>query len=337
MTASRSVPAPTPAPALSVERLSCRIDTPRGTARLLQDVDFSLARGRTLGIVGESGAGKSMLIKALLGIAPRAATVEGDVTLAGVALGPLSESARRRHIGRRVGIVFQNPMTSLNPFVRVGRQLTEASRLHLKLTKRQAKALAVDLIASVGIADAAECFDQYPHQFSGGMKQRLMIAAALTCEPDLLIADEATTALDVTVQKEILDLLQRIQRERGMAMILVTHDLGIVAGRTDEVAVMYAGRIVEHGTTAAVFRPRHRYTEALLAAMPRMDLPMHARLATISGRPPDLIQPIAGCAFAPRCGIASPHCTGALPPAWAADPDGHRYSCHHPADAEATA
>jgi peptide/nickel transport system ATP-binding protein len=324
------------APALDVTNLSCRIETPRGPAHLLQDVGFTLERGRTLGIVGESGAGKSMLIKALLGIAPRAAKVDGRVFLAGQDLSVLAERERRRQIGCQVGIVFQNPMTSLNPFVRVGRQLSEASRLHLKLTKRQAKALATDLIASVGIADAAECYDQFPHQFSGGMKQRLMIAAALTCEPALLIADEATTALDVTVQKEILDLLQRIQRERGMAMILVTHDLGIVAGRTDEVAVMYAGRMVERGATPEVFRPRHRYTEALLAAMPRMDLPAHARLSTISGRPPDLTLPIAGCAFAPRCGHASPLCASERP-ATRTDAGGHSHACHHPAMTEVPA
>lgn len=323
--------------ALEVKRLSLSIPGPKGTACLLQDVSFTLARGETLGVVGESGAGKSMLIKALLGIAPRAAEVVGGVMLAGTNLDLLSEGERRRHIGRHVGIVFQNPMTSLNPFVRVGRQLSEASRLHLKLTKRQARTLAVDLIASVGIPDAAECYDQFPHQFSGGMKQRLMIAAALTCEPDLLIADEATTALDVTVQKEILDLLQRIQRERGMAMILVTHDLGIVAGRTDAVAVMYAGRMVERGPTAAVFRPRHRYTEALLAAMPRMDLPPHARLATIPGRPPDLTKAIAGCAFAPRCGKAAAICGEQLPLARPAGEDGHRFACHDPANAEASA
>jgi peptide/nickel transport system ATP-binding protein len=320
--------------ALEVKRLSLSIPAPTGTAFLLQDVSFTLARGQTLGVVGESGAGKSMLIKALLGIAPRAADVIGGVMLAGTNLDLLTERERRRHIGQHVGIVFQNPMTSLNPFVRVGRQLSEASRLHLKLTKRQAKALAVDLIASVGIPDAAECYDQFPHQFSGGMKQRLMIAAALTCEPDLLIADEATTALDVTVQKEILDLLQRIQRQRGMAMILVTHDLGIVAGRTDEVAVMYAGRMVERGPTASVFRPRHRYTEALLAAMPRMDLPAHARLSTIPGRPPDLTRPIAGCAFAPRCGKAGPLCLEEVPLSQDTDIDGHRFACHHPAERE---
>jgi peptide/nickel transport system ATP-binding protein len=329
--------APTLAPidvapaALAVAGLGCSIATPRGDAELLRDVGFTLARGRTLGIVGESGAGKSMLIKAVLGIAPRAARVTGAVQLAGTRLDTLPERERRRQIGRRVGIVFQNPMTSLNPFVRVGRQLSEASRLHLKLTERQARSLVVDLIASVGIADAAACYDQFPHQFSGGMKQRLMIAAALTCEPDLLIADEATTALDVTVQKEILDLLQRIQRERGMAMILVTHDLGIVAGRTDEVAVMYAGRIVECGPTVAVFRPRHRYTEALLAAMPRMDLPAHARLATIPGRPPDLTQPIAGCAFASRCHAPLPICATQLPAERTARGGTHRYACHNPA------
>ena len=242
------------------------------------------------------------------------------------------ESERRRLVGRRVGIVFQNPMTSLNPFVRVGRQIDEASRYHFGLSKAEGSD-AGDRPPGKGRhpGSAEECYDQYPHQFSGGMKQRIMIATALACEPDLLIADEATTALDVTVQKDILDLLQTIQHERRMSMILVTHNLGIVAGRTDEVAVMYGGRIVERGPTEALFRdPRHRYTEALLSAMPRMDQPAHTPLRTIPGRPPDSCARSRAARSRHRCSAAEPRCTEAMPPEVATGDPRHRFACHVP-------
>ncbi|CAN5343214.1 ABC transporter ATP-binding protein [soil metagenome] len=322
---------PTSERVLDVEGLSCDFMLPRGVARVLRDVSLSLDKATTLGVVGESGAGKSMLVKAILGIAPRAARVTGKVSLDGLDLASLNESERRKLVGRRVGIVFQNPMTSLNPFKRVGRQVAEASRYHLGLSKAQGRTLAIELLATVGLPDPAECYDQYPHQFSGGMKQRIMIATALACEPDLLIADEATTALDVTVQKEILDLLQTIQQKRRMSMILVTHNLGIVAGRTDEVAVMYGGRIVEQGPTEALFRdPRHRYTEALLSAMPRVDQPAHVKLRTIPGRPPDLLLPIPGCPFAPRCSATQPRCIESMPPVTTLADGRHRFACYVP-------
>jgi peptide/nickel transport system ATP-binding protein len=259
--------------------------------------------------------------------------VSGGVRFDGTDLGTLREKERRRLLGRRVGIVFQNPMTSLNPVVRVGRQIEEASRYHFGLGKRQARAAAIELLGAVGIPDPEDCYTQYPHQFSGGMKQRIMIATALACKPDLLIADEATTALDVTVQKTILDLLQTIQHERSMAMILVTHNLGIVAGRTDEVAVMYGGRIVERAPTRTLFDdPRHRYTEALLSAIPRTDQPAHTKLRVIPGRPPEFLRPIPGCPFAPRCSARVAVCDEAMPASTLTEDLRHTYACHVPVD-----
>lgn len=318
-------------PLLSVEGLSCTIRTPQGRLKVLQDVSFDLDRSTSLGIVGESGAGKSMLIKSIMGIAPRAAATTGRVRLNGTDLGQLPEARKRLFLGQRVGMVFQNPMTSLNPFVQIGRQVQEASRLHLKLSKSDARKLAIDLLRTVGIPDAEDCYRGFPHQFSGGMKQRIMIATALACKPGLLIADEATTALDVTVQKEILDLLQSLQQSRRMSMILVTHNLGIVAGRTDEVVVLYGGRVVERGRTERLFRaPRHRYTAALLSAIPRMDQPPHTRLHTIPGRPPDLSNPEPGCPFASRCTVAVEQCRQAMPPLTRSADSDHYFACHVP-------
>jgi len=319
------------APLLDVEDLSCDIDTPVGVARVLRNVSLRLAQGRTLGLVGESGSGKSMLIKSILDLAPRAARVTGRVMFEGVELTGMRAAERRKFVGRRVGVVLQNPMTSLNPVVHVGRQIEESARYHLKLSKAQAREVAIDLMARVGLPDPRDSYSHYPHQFSGGMKQRVTIAAALACEPDLLIADEATTALDVTVQKDILDLLQMIQEERRMSMILVTHNLGIVAGRTDEVAVMYGGRIVETARTNALFRsPRHRYTDALLAAMPRADHAAHTTLRTIAGQPPDPLQPLAGCPFAPRCPVAEARCADSMPPTTFEAADARAFACYVP-------
>jgi len=318
-------------PMLDVENLSCEFHSEAGVARVLNHVNLTIEKGRTIGIVGESGSGKSMLMKAILGIAPHTARVTGTIKFDGQDLSTLKEGDRRKLLGRRVGIVFQNPMTSLNPVVRVGRQVEEANRYHFHTSKKDARRLAIDLLAAVGLPDPEECYRQYPHQFSGGMKQRIMIATALACQPELLIADEATTALDVTVQQTILDLLANIQRERGMSMILVTHNLGIVAGRTDETAVMYGGRIVERGPTEALFRdPRHRYTEALISAIPRTDQPAHTKLRVIPGRPPEVIRAVAGCPFAPRCVVAEPRCHDTDPPLSAGSRDGHTYACYVP-------
>lgn len=320
-----------PKPVLSCTDMTCGMDTARGPVQILQNITFSLGSNRSLGIVGESGAGKSMLIKAIMGIAPRSLKTNGRIELNGQDLSGLPPARRAKLVGRKVGIVFQNPMTSLNPFVRIGRQIEEAGRIHLGLGKMEAQARAIELLSLAGIPDPADCYGYYPHQFSGGMKQRIMIAAALICQPDLLIADEATTALDVTVQKEVLDLLQVIQSERQMSMILVSHNLGVVAGRTDEVLVLYGGNVVEHGPTAEVFRnPRHRYTEALLSAMPAMNQPAHTRLRTIAGQPPDLASRPAGCPFAPRCTSAQAKCHETMPAVNTGAHPAHRFACHFP-------
>ena len=318
-------------PVLSCTAMTCELDSASGPLQILQDINFSIHRRRALGIVGESGAGKSMLVKAIMGIAPRGLRIRGRIELDGRDLSSLRPKARQVLIGQKVGIVFQNPMTSLNPFVKIGRQIEEASRLHLGLGREEARRRAIELLSFVGIADPEDCYSYYPHQFSGGMKQRIMIAAALMCQPDLLIADEATTALDVTVQKEVLDLLQTIQAERQMSMILVSHNLGVVAGRTDEILVLYGGSVAEYGPTAEVFRnPRHRYTEALLSAMPHMDRPAHARLRTIPGQPPNLTSRSKGCPFAPRCPSAQAKCHDVMPAMTTGLDAGHRFACHFP-------
>lgn len=318
-------------PILSCAEMSCELDSVSGPLKILQDVNFTVGTRRVLGIVGESGAGKSMLIKATMGIAPRGLRINGRIELDGVDLSSLGQKQRLRLIGRKVGIVFQNPMTSLNPFVPIGRQVEEAGRVHLGLGPEEARERAVELLSVVGLPDPDDCYRYYQHQFSGGMKQRIMIAAALVCQPDLLIADEATTALDVTVQKEVLDLLQSLQEERQMSMILVSHNLGVVAGRTDEILVLYGGRVVECGPTADVFRnPRHRYTEALLSAMPQMDQPTHTRLRTIPGQPPSLVRQPVGCPFSPRCAAAQSICHRSMPAMTTEAGGTHHFACHFP-------
>ncbi|MBE3637260.1 ABC transporter ATP-binding protein [Mangrovicoccus algicola] len=315
---------------LDIAGLSLSLPSPAGDLQILNDITLRLERGRTLGIVGESGAGKSMLIRAILGLASRRARITGAVRLDGQHLGALRERDRRRYLGARVGVVFQNPTAALNAYQRVGPQVSESARVHRGLTKMQARELAISLLDRVGIPDAASCHDRFPHEFSGGMKQRIMIASALAVEPDLLIADEATTALDVTVQKEILDLLQILQQETGMAMIQVTHNLGVVAGRTDEVAVMYGGRLAETGPTPQVFAAaRHQYTAQLLAAVPSLDSPPDRDLRSIPGQPPDRLIGITGCPFAPRCHAADAPCADRMP-VLRRDPAGHGAACHHP-------
>ena len=316
---------------LSCDNLSCDLHTENVTLKVLHNISFKIRTRTSLGIVGESGAGKSILIKAIMGITPGGMRVDGDIRFAGEHLQAQSLKQRRSLLGRKVGMVFQNPMTSLNPYVRIGRQISEASRLYLKLSKADARKRAIELLRVVGIPDPEDCFNYFPHHFSGGMKQRIMIAAALSCEPELLIADEATTALDVTVQKEVLDLLQLLQHERHMSMILVSHNLGVVAGRTDELLVLYGGSVVEYGPTSEVFRnPRHRYTEALLSAMPAMDQPAHSRLRTIPGQPPNLAERPAGCPFAPRCAAAEAKCHEVMPELSVGVNPEHRFACHYP-------
>ena len=318
-------------PLLAVEQLSVDLPTPRGPLRAVDEVDLELEGGRTLGIVGESGSGKTMLSRAILQLMPRRARIGGRVLFDGRDLTRLDAEALRRLRGRSIAVVFQDPMTSLNPVLTIGRQIAETLREHLEIDASAAATRAIELLAEVGIPAPEQRLRQYPHQLSGGMRQRVAIAIALSCEPRLLIADEPTTALDVTVQAQILDLLDRERQRRDMAMILITHDLGIVAGRTDEVAVMYAGRIVERAPTARLFKAMCMpYTEALLAAIPKLDAPPHTPLAVISGRPPDPTQPFRGCAFAPRCRYRAERCADQRPSLIPADPSGHRYACWHP-------
>jgi peptide/nickel transport system ATP-binding protein len=315
---------------LAVEGLSVDLPTGRGVLRAVDGVDLTLSAGRTLGIAGESGSGKTMLSRAILGLLPRRARLGGRVRFDGHDLTNLDAGALRRLRGRSLAVVFQDPMTSLNPVLTIGLQITETLHAHLGMTGAAARKRAAELLAAVGIAEPEQRLRQYPHQLSGGMRQRAVIAMALSCEPKLLIADEPTTALDVTIQAQILDLLAREQRRRHMAMILITHDLGVLAGRTDDIAIMYAGRLVERAPTALLFsRMRMPYTEALLAAIPKLDAPPHTPLATVSGRPPDPTRRIVGCAFAPRCKYAVERCRFEAPPLSGSEPD-HRYACWLP-------
>jgi oligopeptide/dipeptide ABC transporter ATP-binding protein len=318
-------------PLLQVDDLRCHLPTRRGLLRAVDGVTLTLERGQTLGIAGESGSGKSMLVRTIMGIAPRSAEISGAVHFDGVDLRALPADKARTYLGRHIAMVFQDPMTALNPVVRVERHLTEGPRHHLGLSRAAARAKAVELLEQVGIPEPRRRLRQYPHQLSGGMRQRVTIAMALACDPELLIADEATTALDVTVQKQVLDLLQRIQRERNMAVIMVSHDLGVLAGRTDRIAVMYGGQVVEEAPTAALFaRHRHQYTRAMLSAIPDMARPRHSLLHTIPGAPPDPVAIGPGCRFAPRCAAVLPRCRTEAPGLRPADDTGHRYACFAP-------
>ena len=318
-------------PLLSVERMCVDLVTRRGVLRAVDQVDLTLAAGRTLGVAGESGSGKTMLSRAVLQLLPRNARQQGRVLFDGRDLATLGARELRRLRGRSIAVVFQDPMTSLNPVLTIGQQLVEMLAAHLGMSGEAARRRGTELLAAVGIAEPEHRLRQYPHQLSGGMRQRAVIAMALSCEPKLLIADEPTTALDVTVQAQILDLLAREQRRRSMAMILITHDLGVLAGRTDEVAVMYAGRVVERAPTALLLRRmRMPYTQALVAAIPKLDLAPHTRLATVPGRPPDPTRRTAGCAFAARCRYVAERCRLEQPPLSPPDETGHRYACWMP-------
>ena len=303
-------------PLLRVRNLSTGFETPRGLLWAVDGVSFDLDQGRTMGVVGESGSGKSVLVRTVMNLLPANAVVpdDGEVMFRGRNVRDLDAIEERHFWGTEMAMVFQDPMTSLNPVKRIGRQLTESIRFHLGLDDDAATERALELMNQVGIPEPKKRLRQYPHELSGGMRQRVVIAIALSCSPKLLIADEPTTALDVTVQRQILDLLGRIQRETDMAMILITHDLGVVASYTDEIAVMYGGQIVEHAATSDLFEDlAHPYTEALLASIPRIDLPSHSRLQAISGRPPDMVAPPPGCRFAPRCAYRTDECEAAIP------------------------
>ena len=320
---------------LSVENAAVDLPTRQGNLRAVDLVDLTLGAGKTLGIVGESGCGKTMLSRAILQLLPKKAKQSGRVVFDGNDLMHCNQQTLRRLRARSIAAVFQDPLTSLNPVLTIGTQLIETLQEHLHLDSTAAKKRSVELLTAVGIPAPEKRLRQYPHQLSGGMRQRVAISIALSCEPKLLIADEPTTALDVTIQAQILDLLAREQRRRHMAMILITHDLGIVAGRTDEVAVMYAGRIVERAPTPVLFKRMHMpYTEALLAAIPKMDAAPHTRLPAISGRPPDPTRPLKGCSFAPRCRYAVDSCHRQKPNLQDAEIPLHQYACFHPINIE---
>ncbi|HEY6474696.1 MAG TPA: ABC transporter ATP-binding protein [Acidimicrobiales bacterium] len=316
---------------LEVEHLNVSFATSRGQLQAVQDVSFNLAQGKTIGIVGESGSGKTVLSRAIMGLLPRASTTQtGSVRYDTQEILNAPFDELRELWSTHIAMVFQDPMTSLNPVQKIGRQIMEPLRIHLKLPKDEAKETVMSLLMQVGIPSPVERYDAYPDQLSGGMRQRVMIAIALACAPRLLMADEPTTGLDVTVQAQILDLLSQLQREREMAMILVTHDLGVVATRTDDILVMYAGNIVEKAPTDVLFKSMAMpYTEALLKSTPRIANASHTRLTAIEGRPPDLLHPPAGCPFSPRCPYAQDKCFTDKPPLVESSP-GHSYACWYP-------
>jgi oligopeptide/dipeptide ABC transporter ATP-binding protein len=293
-------------------------------------VSWDVAEGETVALVGESGCGKSVSALSVMRLVagPAGRIVGGQVLFKGRDLLTLSEEKMRRVRGREIAMVFQEPMTSLNPVLTIGRQLTEGLEIHLGMTRAQARQRAVEVLATVGIPDAARRLSQYPHQFSGGMRQRIMIAAALACNPALLLADEPTTALDVTIQAQILELMRDLSRRFGVAMLIITHNLGVVARYADRVNVMYAGRIVERGSARDLYRrPRHPYTLGLLRSVPRLDEPRRARLEPIEGQPPDLTRLGAGCAFAPRCTFRVERCRVERPVLAPTDGEGHVSAC----------
>jgi oligopeptide transport system ATP-binding protein len=304
------------APILDVQNLSVRFETHRGTVQAVSDLSFTLAAGETLGIVGESGCGKSVTSLAIMGLVPTPpGVVSADaLTFEGRDLLRLSRDERRCVRGGRIAMIFQDPMTSLNPLVTVGRQLAEVLEIHEGVRGKAARVRCAAGLGDVGIPNPEARLDAYPHELSGGMRQRVMIAMGLLCRPKVLIADEPTTALDVTIQAQILELMKRLQKEHGTAIVLITHDLGVVAGVADRVQVMYAGRVVERATARDVFaQPLHPYTRGLLASVPKIDGAPNQRLASIDGQPPDLAALPGGCAFEPRCALRTARCATTRP------------------------
>jgi peptide/nickel transport system ATP-binding protein len=314
-------------PLLEVNQLGVQLQTQRGAADAVRGVSFSLERGQTLGLIGESGCGKSITALALMGLLPESARLSGSIRLEGQELIGLKDQDYRRIRGNRIGMVFQEPMTALNPVHSVGRQVAEPLRLHRGASAAEARGQAIALLDRVGIADAARRVDAYPHQFSGGQRQRITIAMALACEPDLLIADEPTTALDVTIQEQILDLMAELVEERGMAMLLISHDLGVIAQNVEHMMVMYGGTVVESGPAASIFSHQaHPYTRGLFGARPRLGAPRGQRLATIPGHVPELADLPSGCPFRNRCTQALDACAARRPAAVPVGP-GHEASC----------
>jgi peptide/nickel transport system ATP-binding protein len=322
------------APLLEIEDLRTEIRLKQATVHAVDSVSLHVDPGETLGIVGESGCGKTMTALSIMNLLPVGGhIVEGRIRLNGRQISGLAEDDMRDIRGNEIGMIFQDPLTSLNPTMTVGRQIAEAVILHREVTKEQANDRAVEVLDLVGMPKARERIGEYPHQFSGGMRQRVMIAMALACEPKLLIADEPTTALDVTIQKQILELIDGLRRRLGMSVILVTHDLGVIAGRADRVAVMYAGEIAETTDTGTLFaNPRHPYTEALFQSLPDKAAEHHERLYSIPGVPPDLINPPAACRFAPRCRYVQDRCREEKPRLLGEKP-GHQFACFYPVGA----
>ncbi|MEV4431713.1 ABC transporter ATP-binding protein [Streptomyces sp. NPDC049555] len=319
-------------PFLSIRDLHVHFATEDGTVKAVDGLDLCLPRGRTLGIVGESGSGKSVTSLAVLGLHdPRSTTTRGEIVLDGEDITSAPESVLEKLRGNKMAMIFQDSLTALSPYYSVGRQIAEPFRKHTGASRREARLRAIEMLHRVGIPNPALRVDDYPHQFSGGMRQRAMIAMALVCDPELLIADEPTTALDVTVQAQILDLLKELQQQTGSAIVLITHDLGVVSHTVDEVLVMYAGRAVERGTVREVLRePQHPYTWGLLGSMPRLTSDVDRPLTPIPGTPPSLLDPPAGCPFHPRCAytaeVGGDRCRTErpeLPPG-----TGHGAACH---------
>ncbi|MFJ8084124.1 ABC transporter ATP-binding protein [Streptomyces sp. NPDC096205] len=331
LTKTEDAPAPTgPESFLSVRDLRVQFSTEDGIVKAVDGLSFDIERGKTLGIVGESGSGKSVTNLTVLGLHnPRSTTVDGEIVLDGQELVTATDKELEKLRGNKMAMIFQDPLTAMSPYYTVGRQLSEPYMKHMGASKKEAKDRAIQMLEKVGIPQPKVRFDDYPHQFSGGMRQRAMIAMALMCDPELLIADEPTTALDVTVQAQILDLLKDLQQEFGSAIIFITHDLGVIANMADDLLVMYAGRAVERGTVKEVLgAPKHPYTWGLLSSMPRLDGDIHQELSPIPGTPPSLLNPPSGCRFNPRCTftdkVEGNLCTTTRPPLG----EGRAAACH---------
>ncbi|GAA1223795.1 MULTISPECIES: ABC transporter ATP-binding protein [Streptomyces] len=335
LTKTEDAPAPTGGDAfLSVRDLKVQFSTEDGIVKAVDGLSFDIERGKTLGIVGESGSGKSVTNLTVLGLHNRKSThVEGEILLEGKELITATEPELEKLRGNKMAMIFQDSLTALSPYYTVGRQISEPFRKHTGASKKEARDRAIQMLEKVGIPHPKQRVDDYPHQFSGGMRQRAMIAMSLVCNPDLLIADEPTTALDVTVQAQILDLLKDLQQEFGSAIIMITHDLGVVANMADDLLVMYAGRAVERGSVREVLKsPEHPYTWGLLGSMPRLNSDVDEPLLPIPGSPPSLLNPPSGCPFHPRCAftdkVAGGKCKGDRPTL----PDGRGSACHLTAD-----
>ena len=315
---------------LEVSDLHTQFFTRDGVVRAVDGVTFEVGAGETLGIVGESGCGKSVTALSLMRLIPQppGKIVAGSIMFDGQDILKMDDDDVRAIRGNNIAMIFQDPMTSLNPVLTISRQISEALELHLKMDKAEAKKRTIELLELVNIPSAKKRADDYPHQFSGGMRQRVMIAMALSCNPKLILADEPTTALDVTIQAQILELMKDLSRRFGVAMLIITHNLGVVARYADRVNVMYAGRIIERGTARELYaNPRHPYTLGLLRSVPRLDEPRRARLDPIEGQPPDLTRLPSGCAFTPRCAFSIERCRVEIPPLRVVNGGGHVSAC----------